>query len=562
MTAGRTPPRLVARTLAATLATVIFILAGVFLVITLDVRDRVRASVVDRLETGQQMLSTLEQRRIADLQSQAAALAESPTIKAALDIYHAEQRADTAHRRDLLATVQHGVEELGSRIRPDVLAVVDANGAVVGITGRHAQEWPAQRPTPGSVVTGRGAAFRVGSAPLQVGGAVIGTLYLAIALDEGYAEQLAAVSGARTAILSREGLVATTLPQDAAGQFTHDVADRLGAAGTLKLAGQQYAVRRLFRENDAAVYTLDSIDAAAAPVVSAALRAVAFVGVAALLLAGIASMWLSRSVARPIDMHSRSLAGMTASRNYDRPVPLTGSSREVDALTATFNTVMASLAAAQADTRNAYVGAIRALALALDARDPYTAGHSERVSAISVAMGQKLGLPEADVDVLRLGALLHDIGKIGVPDEVLRKPGALTAEEFDLIKRHPGMGARILRSVPFLAPHLPIVELHHERPDGKGYPHGLRAEEIPVLARIVHVADAFDAITSARAYRPACSTSEGLAELWRWAGVQFDVEALGALAAIVPTLRFEDARIDTTAAKAARRSALVVMARP
>jgi hypothetical protein len=173
MTAGRTPPRLVARTLAATLATVIFILAGVFLVITLVVRDRVRASVVDRLETGQQMLSTLEQRRIADLQSQAAALAESPTIKAALDTYHAEQRADTAHRRDLLATVQHGVEELGSRIRPDVLAVVDANGAVVGITGRHAQEWPAQRPTPGSVVTGRGAAFRVGSAPLQVGGAVI-----------------------------------------------------------------------------------------------------------------------------------------------------------------------------------------------------------------------------------------------------------------------------------------------------------------------------------------------------------------------------------------------------
>jgi putative nucleotidyltransferase with HDIG domain len=294
----------------------------------------------------------------------------------------------------------------------------------------------------------------------------------------------------------------------------------------VKLGGQQYAVRRLFRENDAAVYTLDSIDAAAAPVISAALRAIVGVGLAALLLAGVASLWLSRSVARPIDMLSRSLA------------------------------------AAEAETRDAYVGAIRALALALDARDPYTAGHSERVSAISVAMGQKLGLAEADVDVLRLGALLHDIGKIGVPDEVLRKPGALTADEYDLIKRHPAIGARILRTVPFLAPHLPIVELHHERPDGQGYPHGLRADEIPVLARVVHVADAFDAITSARAYRPAHSSNEGLAELWRHAGTQFDVEALAALAAIVPTLRFEDTRIDTTAARAARRSALVVMTRP
>jgi putative nucleotidyltransferase with HDIG domain len=561
MKGTRTPPRFVTRTLAATFATVGFILAGVFVVITLVVRGSVRQSVVERLETGQQMLSTLEQRRIADLQSQAAALAESPTIKAALDTYRAEQRADAAQRRDLLATVQHGVEDLGSRIRPDVLAVVDARGTLVGLTGRHAREWSPERPTPGSVVSAHGAAFRVGSSPLQLGDVVIGTLYLAVALDEEYAEQLAAVSGARTAIFARGALIATTLPPDVAADFTPEVADRLGAAGTIELQGQQYAVRRLFRENEAAVYTLNSIDAAAAPVVNAAVRAIAGVGVAALLLAGVASVWLSRSVARPIGMLSHSLAAMTASHSFDTQVPLTASSREVDALADTFNSLMASLAAAQADTREAYVGAIRALALALDARDPYTAGHSERVSVIAVAIGQRLGLAEADVDVLRLGALLHDIGKIGVPDDVLRKPGALTAEEFDAIKRHPAMGARILRTVPFLAPHLPIVELHHERPDGKGYPYGLHAEEIPVLARIVHVADAFDAITSARAYRPARTAGEGLTELWRCAGSQFDVEAVRALAAVVPTLRLEDSRIDTTATRAAQRSALLSMVR-
>ena len=252
---------------------------------------------------------------------------------------------------------------------------------------------------------------------------------------------------------------------------------------------------------------------------------------------------------------------MTQSRDFGTPIPTTGSSLEVDALTETFNAMMTSITAAQQDTRSAYVGAIRALALALDARDPYTAGHSERVSAISVAIGHQMHLPEAELDILRLGALLHDIGKIGISDDVLRKPGPLTATEFEAIKEHPATGARILRTVPFLAQHLPIVELHHERPDGKGYPHGLRGDEIPLLARIVHVADAFDAITSARAYRPARGASDALQELWRHAGSQFDAEAVQALAGSIPTLRLHDSQIDSTAARAARRTPLVAVGR-
>ncbi|MBI3049470.1 MAG: HD-GYP domain-containing protein [Acidobacteria bacterium] len=180
------------------------------------------------------------------------------------------------------------------------------------------------------------------------------------------------------------------------------------------------------------------------------------------------------------------------------------------------------------------VGAIRALAAAPDARDPYTAGHSERVSALSVLMGRQMLLGAEKLEILRLGALLHDVGKIGVSDEVLRKPGVLTSEEFEQLKRHPALGARILRQVPFLTPHVPIVELHHERPDGGGYPFGLRGDEIPVAARIVHVADAFDAITSARAYRPARGAAEALAELRRHAGTQFDPASVDALAAVLP----------------------------
>ena len=139
-------------------------------------------------------------------------------------------------------------------------------------------------------------------------------------------------------------------------------------------------------------------------------------------------------------------------------------------------------------------------------------------------------------ETLRLGALLHDIGKIGVPDEVLRKSGALTAAEFEAIKTHPSAGARILRSIPFLAPHIPIVELHHERPDGLGYPYGLRGDDIPLAARIVHVADAFDAMTSARAYRSGRMPVEAIAELRRCVGTDFDGVSVEALIAALPRL--------------------------
>jgi putative nucleotidyltransferase with HDIG domain len=161
------------------------------------------------------------------------------------------------------------------------------------------------------------------------------------------------------------------------------------------------------------------------------------------------------------------------------------------------------------------------------------------VSVLSVAIGRTLALSADDLEVLRLGALLHDIGKIGVPDDILRKPGGLTAAEFDAIKQHPVLGARILRSVPFLAQHIPIVELHHERPDGRGYPNGLRGDDIPLAARIVHVADAYDAMTSARAYRGARPSGDALRELWRCAGTEFHAEIVGALATALPGVTSE-----------------------
>jgi putative nucleotidyltransferase with HDIG domain len=279
-----------------------------------------------------------------------------------------------------------------------------------------------------------------------------------------------------------------------------------------------------------------SIDATASAATADAFTGVAWIAVLSIPLAALGSFWLARTLTRPIDQLSASLSAMAATRRYNMPVPATGTSRELDALANTFNGLIQSLAQAEAQTQAAYLGAIHALAAALDARDPYTAGHSERVSALSVEIGRALKLADADLATLRLGALLHDIGKIGVPDEVLRKESALTPSEFELIRAHPVVGARILRSIPFLAPHLPIVELHHERPDGQGYPYGLSGAAIPLAARIVHVADAYDAMTSARAYRRGRLPHEAIAELQRCIGTDFDAESVAALVHAVPRL--------------------------
>lgn len=566
----RQPPRFVTRTLIATLATVAFILSSVLFVVTLSVRKSAADGVVDRLRTGQRPFGKLEEQRARELESQLETLAENSTLKAALDTYQSELRTtNPAGRQDLVATIARELEKLAARIQPDVLEVRNLSGEVLGIAGRRADEWPAYsrvvaaRQVTGSSIltTPSGSVFRVASVPIVLQGTPLGTLSQGSALDQRYANEIANLFEAQTVILSGDRVVASTLPSGPGMAIRPDVIrDNAGHDG-LSLADSKYAVQLLLDEGGVQVYVLDSINASAGPAIQAALRTMGWIALGAFLLAALASTWLSRKIARPIDSLSKSLTGMTESRAFDQPLQPGGDSLEVDALTATFNTMIQSVKAAEAERLSAYVGTIRALALALDARDPYTAGHSERVSTVSLAIGRCLELGDAELEVLRLGALLHDIGKIGISDQVLLKPGPLTTDEFEQIKQHPVMGARILRTVPFLERHLAIVELHHERPDGKGYPHGLRGDEIPVLARIVHVADAFDAITSARAYRPARGAAEGLQELWRHAGSQFDAEAVQALAGTIPTLRFHENRIDRTAARAAHKTPLVAVTR-
>ena len=170
----------------------------------------------------------------------------------------------------------------------------------------------------------------------------------------------------------------------------------------------------------------------------------------------------------------------------------------------------------------AYLDSIQTLRYTVEAKDPYTRGHSDRVSEYSVLIGQKLGLSEDIIKILRVGGLFHDIGKIGIPDSILLKESKLTDDEYSQIKNHPSIGAHILCNAEVFKDILPIVKHHHERYDGNGYPSKLKGEDIPYIARIAAVADTFDAMTSKRTYRNALPLDVVKEEIERCSGTQFD----------------------------------------
>jgi HD-GYP domain-containing protein (c-di-GMP phosphodiesterase class II) len=184
---------------------------------------------------------------------------------------------------------------------------------------------------------------------------------------------------------------------------------------------------------------------------------------------------------------------------------------------------LASLVARQ-DLERANYDTIRALALAVEAKDPYTHGHSLRVQAWASALGRELGLGEDQMHTLEYAAELHDIGKLAVPDRILRAERSLTNDEWTLVRQHPWRGVQMIQHIEFLKPALQIILYHHERMDGRGYPEGRSGEAIPLESRILAVVDSYDAMTSLRPYRPALSHEEASSELRRCSGTQFDAD--------------------------------------
>ena len=242
----------------------------------------------------------------------------------------------------------------------------------------------------------------------------------------------------------------------------------------------------------------------------------------------------ARKVSKPIQQLADSTHEIAAG-NFGQRIEVFGPGQEINDLAKDFNSMTGQLEshidklrdAAQVN-RELFIGSMRAFVAAIDAKDPYTRGHSERVAAYSRVITKHLGLPESEQHRIWVGALLHDVGKIGIEDKILTKGGVLTDEEYEQMKLHPVIGAEIMSRIEQLKAMIPAIRWHHEAWDGSGYPDGLEGEKIPLSARIVGIADTFDAITTNRPYQKAYESAFAVETIHKLSGKRFDVRVVGA----------------------------------
>lgn len=259
-------------------------------------------------------------------------------------------------------------------------------------------------------------------------------------------------------------------------------------------------------------------------------------GILFAMAAAVMGLFLARWITTPIQVLAKHAQDVGRNQNFDKKIRI-HASNEIQQLADTFNYMtdeikqnILRLQAAVRENKELFMSSIRMLSAAIDAKDPYTRGHSERVKEYSMLIGKMLGFNSHQLERLEIAALLHDVGKIGIDDRILRKPTNLTPEEFEIMKTHPEKGANILSQIAQLSDIIPAMRSHHENYDGTGYPNHLKADSIPVIGRVIAVADTFDAMTTDRPYQKAFSLEFALNRIRTMSGVKYDpkmVEAFG-----------------------------------
>ena len=501
------------------------LLIGIFAAVQQSVSSTVREGLRTSLRENQVAVANMQRRAEVQKSRSLRAVAESAALKAGVQLMLAD-----IHSADARLTVEDQLREICDSIAVDFLLVSSVDGApLVGVI-RDRDQFAAmdiahvQIPVREFLLE-RGRVYRVTSVPIDQADENIALLSVGEHFD-------LTDFNAPMVLLNNGKVIKSSL----AGFSLKDVQSRLAACRSqpeceFKMGDETYlslSLENLHLRDGYALRSVQSVDRAVSPVQHVLRRIFVNSGICALLAAIILSALSARSIVKPIaqlvlQLRRSANSGLLPQfDNCNSPV------WEIHELTTSFNEASVAIRQGRDALNGAYLEFIGSLANALDARDPYTAGHSLRVSEYSYAIARELGLAEDKSEEIRIGALLHDIGKIGISDLVLQKPGRLTAEEFDLIKQHPVIGRKILEGVHGLAAYLPIVELHHENSDGSGYPYGLREAATPLGPRIVHVADAYDAMTSDRPYRRGMSSEIAVDVLKRNAGTQFDAMVVDA----------------------------------
>ena len=252
-----------------------------------------------------------------------------------------------------------------------------------------------------------------------------------------------------------------------------------------------------------------------------------WISLIAALLTILIGIFFAKKLTHPV-RELASGAHRIASGDFSKRIDVT-SRTELGDLGNSFNTMtdqverfISDLQNSAQENRELFIGTVKGLAAAIDGKDPYTRGHSERVSRFSMAIAQRLGLSDEEIEKIRISALLHDVGKIAIDDNILKKPAALTDEEYEIMKKHPQKGYKIMSQIPAMKEFLPGMYMHHEMVNGMGYPQGLKGDEIPLMGKIVAVADTFDAMTTDRPYQKAMKFEDALARIESFVGTRYD----------------------------------------
>lgn len=246
----------------------------------------------------------------------------------------------------------------------------------------------------------------------------------------------------------------------------------------------------------------------------------------------LSSFVVSQTITNPLNKLTKFMKEISDSEDLTKKLEIKTSDQNVKIMSDAFNLLIKSLNQAKDETEDSYLSAIEAMVISLDTRDNEIAGHSQRVALYTVEIAKAIGLFGSELIDIERGALLHDIGKIGIPDAILRKPGSLSDNEWEIMKKHPYIGHVMLQKIKFLRRADDIVYSHQERYDGTGYPRKIKGKEIPIGARIFAIADALDAMTTERPYRKARSFKEARQEIYRFSGIQFDPEIVEAFSKI------------------------------
>jgi HD-GYP domain-containing protein (c-di-GMP phosphodiesterase class II) len=517
--------RLATRTLLWSILPFALLLAGSFwavqTMVLSAVRKDLRATVTETQASVVRMRLKEEERNSRVLNI----VAENPALKAGVQLL-----LDHASNADAKRTMEDQLLEICGKLEFDFMLVSNGDGTPLAAVLReggepHALDIGSVQSARQGYFTFANRTYRVASVDINEGVENLGKLSMGEQFD---------LSGVPvSAVLVHNGkILASNLPGVGTEEIESSLRDCAAQSecDNIRLQGDTYVSLPMesgASENGYVLRSLQNVDAAIRPIQSILRGVFLFTGLGALAGAVLVSVLSSRSIVKPIMgvvAHLRETAktgelpefpGSTLQGHGERI-------HEIRDLTRSFNRASAAIREAHVGLQRANVEFIETLASALDARDPYTAGHSRRVSEYACAIAGAMNLSRSELSEIRIGALLHDIGKIGVSDAILLKPGKLTAEENALIQEHPTIGRRILEGVNAFQPYLAVVELHHENWDGTGYPHGLRGDETPLTARIVKIADAYDAMTSDRPYRKGMSHEKALSVFEEISGSQLD----------------------------------------